>query len=134
VSPVAAGAQIVTDAYEALNRGDIEGALEPLADDAEWMEHSDLPEAGCYRGIDSIRGHMESFLESWEDMHQQVEEARSQNDRVLVQLHFRGRGRGSGVEVETRYAHLWTLRGDKGVRVDAYYDPRAAEEALEDDE
>lgn len=134
MSQVAAGAQIVTGAYDALNRGDVEGALEPLADDAEWMEHSDLPEAGCYRGIDSIRSLLESFLESWDDLHQQIEDTRSEKDRVLVQLHFRGRGRGSGVEVETRYAHLWTLRGDKGVRVDAYYDPRAAEEALEDDE
>jgi ketosteroid isomerase-like protein len=129
---LAAGAQIVTGAYEALNRGDVEGALEPLADDAEWMEHSDLPEAGCYRGIDSIRTLLEGFLESWDDLHQEVETARSSNDRVLVQLKFRGTGRGSGVEVETRYAHLWTLRGEKGVRVDAYYDPAAAEEALDE--
>lgn len=129
---MAAGAQIVTGAYEALNRGDVEGALEPLADDAEWMEHSDLPEAGCYRGIDSIRTLLEGFLESWDDLHQEVETARSSRDRVLVQLRFRGTGRGSGVEVETRYAHLWTLRGEKGVRVDAYYDPAAAEEALDE--
>ncbi len=129
---MAAGAQIVTGAYEALNRGDVEGALEPLADDAEWMEHSDLPEAGCYRGIDSIRTLLEGFLESWDDLHQEVETARSSNDRVLVQLRFRGTGKGSGVEVETRYAHLWTLRGEKGVRVDAYYDPAAAEEALDE--
>jgi ketosteroid isomerase-like protein len=129
---LAAGAQIVTGAYEALNRGDVEGALEPLADDAEWMEHSDLPEAGCYRGIDSIRTLLEGFLESWDDLHQEVETARASDDRVLVQLRFRGTGRGSGVEVETRYAHLWTLRGEKGVRVDAYYDPAAAEEALDE--
>jgi hypothetical protein len=129
---LAAVAEIVTGAYEALNRGDVEAALEPLADDAEWMEHSDLPEAGCYRGIESIRTLLEGFLESWDDLHQEVETARESRDRVLVQLHFRGTGRGSGVEVETRYAHLWTLRGEKGVRVDAYYDPRAAEEALEE--
>jgi ketosteroid isomerase-like protein len=129
---LAAGAEIVTCAYEALNRGDVEGALEPLADDAEWMEHSDLPEAGCYRGIDSIRTLLEGFLESWDDLHQEVETTRAERNRVLVQLHFRGTGRGSGVEVETRYAHLWTLREDKGVRVDAYYDPRAAEDALKE--
>jgi ketosteroid isomerase-like protein len=129
---LAAGAQIVTGAYEALNRGDVDGALEPLADDAEWMEHSDLPEAGCYRGIDSIRTLLEGFLESWDDLHQEVETARASNDRVLVQLKFSGTGKGSGVAVETRYAHLWTLRGEKGVRVDAYYDPAAAEEALDE--
>jgi ketosteroid isomerase-like protein len=127
---VAAGAQIVTEAYAALNRGDVEAALEPLADDAEWMEHSELPEAGCYKGIDSIRALLEGFLESWDDLHQEVETTRAREDRVLVQLRFRGTGRGSGVAVETRYAHLWTLRGEEAVRVDAYYDPDAAEEAL----
>jgi ketosteroid isomerase-like protein len=129
---MAAPAEIVTGAYEALNRGDVEAALEPLADDAQWMEHSDLPEAGCYSGRSSIRTLLEGFLESWDDLHQEVEAARTRQDRVLVQLRMRGTGRGSGAAVETRYAHLWTLHGDKAVRVDAYYDSRAAEAALEE--
>jgi len=123
--------EIVTSAYEALNRGDVEGALGALSDDAEWEEHSDLPEAGRYSGIGSIRTLLESFLESWDELHQEVEDARSRDDRVLVLLRFRGTGRGSGVAVETRYAHLWTMHGGKGVRVDAYYDPAAAEVALD---
>ena len=54
-----AGAEIVTDAYEALNRGDVEGALEPLAEDAEWMEHSDLPEAGWQHLLEHLALHRE---------------------------------------------------------------------------
>jgi ketosteroid isomerase-like protein len=41
------------------------------------------------------------------------------------------RGKGSGIEVEARYAHLWTMQDGRGVRVDAYADPDAALEALQ---
>ena len=58
----------------------------------------------------------------------------------------RGRGRGgrsdrardspdrrraaSGLELDTRYAHVWTIRDGLGVRVDAYRDPDAIRWAL----
>ena len=43
------------------------------------------------------------------------------------------KGKGSGIEVEARYAHVWTMRDGKGVRVDAYADRDAALEALQQD-
>ena len=49
---------------------------------------------------------------------------------VLIQLRSRSRGRGSGVDVEARYAHLWTMKDGRGVRVDAYFDPDEALRAL----
>lgn len=124
-------ADLVTGAYDALNRGDVDGALALLAEDAEWEEHSELPEAGTYHGIGEIRTLLESFLESWNDLHQEAEEVRTRRNRVLVFLRLRARGRGSGVAVESRYAHLWTLRQGRAVRVDAYYDPGVAERELE---
>jgi ketosteroid isomerase-like protein len=39
-------------------------------------------------------------------------------------------GRGSGAEVETSYAHVWTVRDGLGVRVDAYRDVDEALEAV----
>ena len=63
--------EILRPAYGALNVGDIEGALGVLDEDAEWCGRSDMPEAGLYRGRDSIRTFLESFLESWEDFRQE---------------------------------------------------------------
>jgi hypothetical protein len=117
-------------AYEALNDGDIERALAVLDEDAEWCEHSDLPEAGMYRGRDSIRTFLAQFLESWQDFHQETEELITGEGRVLVMLRSRVRGRGSGVYVEGQYAHLWTMEDGRGVRVDAYFDRDEALRAL----
>ena len=118
------------DAYEALNGGDIESALAVLDEHAEWSEHSDLPEAGTYRGRDAIRTFLEHFLESWQDFHQDTEEVIAGESCVLVMLRSRVRGKGSGVAVEARYAHLWTMEDGRGVRVDAYLDRDEALRAL----
>jgi uncharacterized protein len=121
---------IVKDAYEALNRGEVAEALAVLDDGAEWQEHSDLPEAGVYRGRDQIRSFLDSFLESWEEFHQETEDLIGREGQVLVLLRSRSRGRGSGVSVEARYAHLWTMQDGRGVRVDAFFDRDEALAAL----
>ncbi len=125
---------VLTAAYDALNGGDTEAALAVLTQDAEWVEHSDLPEAGSYKGRDSIRRFLAGFLESWEDFHQETERCVDGGDRVAIILRSRARGKGSGIEVESRYGHVWTMRDGKGVRVDTYHDPAGALEALERDE
>ena len=112
--------ETLRNAYEALNHGDIEGALAVLDEDAEWSEHSDLPEAGVYRGRAAIRAFLQQFLESWQDFHQETEELIAGDSCVLVMLRSQVRGKGSGVAVEATYAHLWTMRDGRGVRVDAY--------------
>ena len=123
--------EILRTAYQSLNDGDIAGALEVLDEHAEWCEHSDLPEAGLYRGRDSIHAFLESFLESWQDFHQETEELIPGESCVLIMLRSRQRGAGSGIAVEARYAHLWTMEGGRGVRVDAYFDRNEALRALE---
>jgi len=122
---------ILREAYDALNQGDVESALGVLEPDAEWQEHSDLPEAGTYRSRDAIRTFLLGYLESWDEFRQETEELIDSGDRVAVVLRMAAKGKGSGIEVEARYAHLWTLRDGKGVRVDAYADPDAALLALQ---
>jgi ketosteroid isomerase-like protein len=122
--------KVLRDAYEALNQGDIERALGVLDEQAEWCEHSDLPEAGLYRGKDAIRTFLESFLESWEDFVQETEDVIAGEGRVLILLRSRSHGKGSGISVEGRYAHLWTMQDGRGVRVDAYLDRDEALQAL----
>jgi uncharacterized protein len=117
-------------AYGALNEGDIERALAVLDEDAEWCEHSDLPEAGLYQGKDAIRDFLHDFLESWQEFQQETEELIQGDGRVLIMLRSKVRGKGSGVAVEGEYAHLWTMENGRGVRVDAYFDRKEALRAL----
>ena len=122
---------LLRNAYEALNNGDVPGAMAVVDEEAEWHEHSELPEAGSYVGRHTIREFLEAFLESWQEFHQEVEELIPANERVLICLRLVARGKGSGIPVETRYAHLWTMRKGQGVRIDAYYDRSEALEALD---
>jgi ketosteroid isomerase-like protein len=118
------------DSYEALNRRDIDGTMAVLDENATWVEHSELPEAGSYRGRDTIRKFLEQYLDSWDAFEQQIEEVHGQEDCVLLFIRLTASGRGSGIDVESRYAHMWSMREGRGVRVDAYYDRESALAAL----
>jgi ketosteroid isomerase-like protein len=117
-------------AYAALNDGDIPATLSILDSEAEWAEHSSLPEAGTYYGREAIESFLVSFLDSWEEFRQETEDLVDNGDRVAVILHSFARGRGSGIEVEGRYVHVWTMRDGRGVRVDTYDDVERGLEAL----
>ena len=114
--------ETVTSSYEALNRGDVDAAMDALAEDAVWRESEALPDTGTYQGRDAIRAFLTDFLASWERFHQTIEETREAGDKLAVFIHLEATGRGSAAEVDARYAHVWTLAGGRGVRVDAYYD------------
>jgi hypothetical protein len=45
-------------------------------------------------------------------------------------IHLEATGRGSAADVDARYAHLWTVSGNRGARVDAFYDRDEALAAL----
>ena len=120
----------VRSSYDALNRRDIDGTVAALHGDATWAEHSELPEAGSYQGVDAIRAFLEQFLESWERFHQEIEEEIVRGHCALLFIHLEASGKGSGIEVDSRYAHLWQLRDGRGTRVDAYYDREQALAAL----
>jgi ketosteroid isomerase-like protein len=121
---------VIVASYEALNDRDIDSAMNALAEDAEWHESEVLPDTGVYRGREAIRSFLTDFLASWERFDQTVEEVRREGDRVLVLIHLEATGRGSAADVDARYAHLWTVSGGRGVRVDAFYDRDEALEAL----
>ena len=122
--------ELLKGSYAALNRRDIDGTMAVLDADAKWVEHSDLPEAGSYEGRETIRAFLEQFLDSWDEFEQQIEEVHTEEDCVLLFIRLTASGRGSGIDVQSRYAHLWIMRDDRAVRVDAYYDRDSALAAL----
>ena len=69
-----------------------------------------------------------SWLASWEEWREEIDEMRDLGSRVLVLSVQRGRGKGSGVEVEARYAVLYDLQGHEIISMRLYW---TAAEALE---
>jgi uncharacterized protein len=119
-------------AYAALGEGDDSAALAMLAPDCEWRESAELPGADVLRGRDAVAAFLQQFLESWERFEQEVEDVVVAGDRIGLAIHLRAVGASSGVELDTRYAHVWTMRDGLGVRVDAYRDPGAVRTLLDE--
>jgi uncharacterized protein len=118
------------DAYAALGRGDESAALAMLAPDCEWRESAELPGADVIRGREAIAEFLRVFLESWDRFEQTIEDVVVEGGRIGLAIHLTAVGRASGVELDTRYAHVWTMRDGLGVRVDAYRDAEALRPAV----
>jgi uncharacterized protein len=123
--------ETIRASYAALNRGDMQGALDALHRDAVWRESSELPGGDSFEGRTAIEDFLAGYLEQWDVFHQRVESTLRRGDRVLVNIHLTAVGRESGAEVSARYAHLWRLRDGLGAEVDAYYDLEKALRELE---
>jgi uncharacterized protein len=123
-------AETVRASYEAVNRGDIDAAMEALHEDAEWHESGALPEPDVHVGRADIGDFLREFLAQWESFHQEIIDTQESGDRVGMFIHLTAVGRGSSAEVDARYAHVWTMRDGLAERVDAYYDLDNAREAL----
>ena len=104
-----------------------------LAEDCEWRESAELPDATALRGRDEVARFLRDFLEPWERFEQTIEDVVVEGDRIGLAIHLTAVGRASGVELDTRYAHVWTMRDGLGIRVDAYRDPEAVRSVLADE-
>jgi ketosteroid isomerase-like protein len=86
------------------------------------------PEDQTYQGREGYERFMRNWLEPFDDWHLDVERFVDADDKVVVIQRQRGTSKSTGVEVDMRFAQVWTLRGGKVIRVELYADP---EEALE---
>lgn len=103
-------AHTVREVYAAFNRGDVEGALAPLAPDVEWRVAPAIPGgrthflgpdevAEFFRQIDELSERHQIDLESVTDVGEHV--AVVGRHRIL---------RADGEVVAFRFVHTWTLR------------------------
>jgi ketosteroid isomerase-like protein len=78
----------------------------------------DLPEAGTYRGITEFTRLVETLTEPFEDILIEPEMIIELSEQLLiVPVHIVGHARLSGLPLDTRVIHVWTMRGDKALRL-----------------
>jgi ketosteroid isomerase-like protein len=120
--------EIVRRGYDALNRGDVESALEHIDAGIVWRTYLvPGPGGGTYRGHDGVRELWSDVRNIFRDYRNDPEELIDAGEKVVAFICIRGHGRRSGVEVEARIAHVFTFRGDAIARVESFED---REEAL----
>jgi ketosteroid isomerase-like protein len=123
-------------AREAMNRGDLDGAVAMYAPDAVW-DVSLLGLEGVFAGREAIRGALEDLIAPYEDLELVAEDFRDLGSGVtLVVILMRGRLRGSTRFVESRMALVATWANGLIERNTTYLDideARAAAERLAQD-
>lgn len=120
----------VRQGYELWNSGDIEAWLGILDPDVVTVFAAG-PDASVWHGRDAVREWHAQGLETWDGWGvMDVERYVDLGERVLVAVRWRVRGRGSGVEVESRQAHVATLRDGLVTRLEFHESEAAARAAL----
>ena len=123
--------EIVRRVIGALNRGDLDRALEGAADDFVLdFSNSIGPAKGVYRGKRQFRDFWTTLHEDFDEVHWEPEEIIEVDESTLVVVgRIRGRGRGSGVNVDAVSATVWTIIDGEGRSVKLYQSKAEALEA-----
>ena len=123
--------QVARAAYEAFNRGDIDGMLDLCAPDIEWQDRGLSLDTSVITGKDAIRAFFETAMEIWDEVRREPEEIIDLGgDRVLILFRTFGRGKGSGAEVDARAGDLVTFKEGSVARWVGYPDRAQALEAV----
>jgi ketosteroid isomerase-like protein len=106
-------ADVIRELTRRWNSGDLDGALELYADDAEMHTGSHWPEQTTYRGREAIRATSLEWVSLWENLQMVIEELEEYGDKVLATGAWEMRGAASGVDGELPSFIVCTLRDGK---------------------
>lgn len=101
---------LVRQAYETWNRGELRWFLDHVTEDFEFrpgLGFLDIDEV--IRGMEGWMRFADAWPEAWEDITLSVEQIEDLDDRVVALLSFDGRARGSAVVVSVRVDHVATV-------------------------
>jgi ketosteroid isomerase-like protein len=121
--------QLVRRLLEVYNERSFDENLDLMDPEFVWdVSRVPLPDADTHRGREEFERFHDTWLEGFEVDHVEAEEIVDAGDHVVVMIHHRGRGKTTKIEVEQRYAMVWTLRDGRAVSAVMY---ETLEDALE---
>ena len=121
---------VVRAVYDCWARGDFRTSADKFAPDFEWVQLRAVVEPGSHRGPEARDRAMRSIFEVWENFRIEPEEYIDAGDRVIVVARSHGTARGSGMQLDQRFASVWTVRDGKAVRMELYASRDEALKAL----
>lgn len=124
--------ELLREAIEAYNRGDLSFVFERAAEDIEVHSDARLLNAGTYHGRAAFERWMHEWLEAWSEFAIDVRRVEEIEERFLVvEVQQRGIGSESGVAVEMDLVQLIEVRGGEIARLHLYPSRQGAMAALE---
>lgn len=111
--------EIVSRLYrEGWGPGDFDLVRELLDDDVVWTAIAGAPDAGTYRGFETVRAYMQDWLDEFdfnEGDDSQIEDAVEVGERLVCLQRVIGTGKRSGLRTEIRYACVYTFGEDERI-------------------
>src|SRR5215813_13008340 len=110
-------------------RGNVQMFKSLLAEDLEYDIAKGFPNGGVYRGIDAVVNEFFTFLADFDEFYAEGDEYFESGDQVIVLGRYFGVTK-KGRRVEARFAHFWTIRDGKVVRLQQTGDTLLIAQAL----
>jgi ketosteroid isomerase-like protein len=122
----------VQSLYAAFGRGDIDTIIAGLAGDIDWLSigrPSDFATFGPRRGPGEVREFFDLLARDTEFSEFSPNDFDAVGDKVFVEGHSRMRLKAGGPEVDTDWAHIFTIKGGKVARFRDFTDTAQTAEA-----
>jgi ketosteroid isomerase-like protein len=123
--------EVVRQAFQAFANRGLDAMAEFWDPDIEWRAaEGAVDDVGEMHGPVAVRRYVQDWIDTFDDASVVVEELRDVgDDRVLAIQRGKGRAKLSGVELDLRYAVVYTVRDGKVVRGREYLSVEDAVEA-----
>jgi ketosteroid isomerase-like protein len=123
--------EIVLRLNEAFNERTFAENADLLHPEMIWeMSRMQVPDGAAFTGPPGLLEFLDTWTESFAFEHIGVEDMVDGGDQVLVMVHHSGRGKISGIDIDQRYAMVWTLHDGRAVRMEMYLTRDEALEAM----
>jgi ketosteroid isomerase-like protein len=124
--PLAAETEALREAYAALNRNDLPAFVEMLDPQIEWIEPTEFPGGGTYRGLEVVTAHLSQARGSWAEGSCEPERFLVAGDRIILFAFVRVRLKHETEWREGRIADVYTFRDGKAIQKRTFTDIRQA--------
>jgi ketosteroid isomerase-like protein len=122
--------EIVRRVVGRLNQGDIDGAIELFAPEAEMDWSRRLLDPVVVRGHEGVRQVVDQIFEIFSEARVEEEELIDRGEVIILVGEARFQGRSSEAPVKARATTVWTVRDGKIVRFELFQTKEDALEAL----
>ena len=113
------------------DRTSLDSVMAILDPEIEWVPVQSDPEYSVHRGHDDVRAWLTAWSESFPDLRWELDRILDTgSDLIVAFVRLAGRSDATGIDLESpSYAVVFTLRGEKIVRIHEYLDSQEALEA-----
>ena len=122
--------EVVRRGYAAFHAGGPRAIAEFLDEQVVWRTPAEVPEAGVYRGRETVVNYIQSLVEVFDELHVEPRELVAVGDHVVAVVGYHSRAGGSGVELDWEETVVWSFRAGRVIEFAPYPSKQEALRAL----